>query len=223
MLLLAALGLSMQLVWHAMQPRAQAVAEALSAPASVSFWRAASLGDPVFLSRGLMLWLQSFDNQPGVSIPFRQLDYPRVVSWLQLALQLDARTQYPLLAATRLYAEIPDEARQRLMLDFVLQKFLEDPDHRWPWLAHAVVIAKHRLHDLPLALKFAQILADNTHNNAVPTWARQMHIFLHEDLGEVESARILLGGLLESGAITDANELHFLNERLQALQYSESR
>lgn len=222
-LLLAALGLIMQITWHAMQPRAQATAEALSAPPSVSFWRVASLGDPVLLSRVLMLWLQGFDNQPGVSIPFRNLDYTRVAAWLNIALQLDARAQYPLLAASRLYAEVPDETRQRLMLDFVAQKFREDPERRWPWLAHATVIAKHRLHDLPLALKFAQTLADNTNNNAVPSWARQMHIFLHEDLGEVESARILLGGLLDSGAITDANELRFLSERLRELQQSKSR
>lgn len=223
-MLLAALGLVLQLSWHAAQPRVQATAEALpTAVDNAMFWRVASLGDSVFLSRAVMLWLQGFDNQPGISVPFRNLDYSSVVSWLQTALQLDPRSQYPLLAASRLYAEVPDEKRQRLMLDFVHEKFLENPHHRWPWLAHAVVIAKHRLHDLPMALKFAQSIADNTNNNAVPSWARQMQIFLHEDLGEAESARILLGGLLESGAVTDPNELNFLNDRLQTLQHSEPR
>lgn len=216
-LVIMAAGMVMQLAWSALQPPLSAKAEQLPVPMNVESWRAASFGDPIPLSRALMLWLQCFDNGT-VTIPFRNLDYERVTRWLDTVISLDSKSQYTLLAATRLYAEVPDEPRQRLMLDFVYRKFLEDPAHRWRWLAQAVVIAKHRLNDLPLALKFAQALADNTNNDAVPSWARQMHIFIHEDMGEVESARILLGGLLESGTITDVNELRFLNERLQVLQ-----
>ena len=35
-----------------------------------------------------------------------------------------------------------------------------------------------------------------------------------EDLGDTEGAKILLGGLLESGAIKDPNEIKFLKSRL---------
>jgi hypothetical protein len=45
-----------------------------------------------------------------------------------------------------------------------------------------------------------------------------MHIYALEDMDEVESAKILLGGLLESGAITDEHELWFLQERLKKLE-----
>ncbi len=48
-----------------------------------------------------------------------------------------------------------------------------------------------------------------------------MRIFLLEDMGEVESAKILLGGLLVSGVITDSHEIHFLTERLQRLESEE--
>ena len=220
-LVIAAMGLAMQLVWSVLQPPLLATADELPEPMNAGLWRVASLGDPITLSRALMLWLQCFDNGT-VTIPYRNLDYARVTRWLDTVLNLDSKSQYPLLAATRLYAEVSDEPRQRLMLNFVYQKFLEDPERRWRWLAQGVLIAKHRLNDLPLALKFAQALADNTNNNAIPSWARQMHIFIHEDLGEVESARILLGGLLESGTITDINELRFLSERLQSLQQQHS-
>lgn len=218
-LVIFTVALSAQLMWSALHPTASATAEQLPASMADARWRAASFGDPIPLSHALMLWLQSFDNG-AVTIPFRNLDYLRVTRWLDTILNLDAKSQYPLLVATRLYAEVSDEPRQRLMLDFVYRKFLEDPEQRWRWLAQAAVIAKHRLNDLPLALKFAQALADNTNKNTVPSWARQMHIFIHEDLGEVESARILLGGLLESGTITDINELRFLSERLQSLEPS---
>ncbi len=220
-LAVAVAGLVMQLAWNGLQPPVLAKAEQLPAPMDVELWRVASFGDPITLSRALMLWLQCFDNG-SVTIPFRNLDYARVASWLETSLSLDVKSQYPLLSATRLYAEVSDETRQRRMLDFVYQKFIEAPDLRWRWLAQGAVIAKHRLNDLPLALKFAQALADNTSSKEVPSWARQMHIFIREDMGEVESARILLGGLLESGTITDINELRFLNERLQSLQQQRS-
>lgn len=216
-IVIMSVALALQLAWSALLPRTVASAEQLPVPMKVEFWRVASFGDPLPLAKILMLWLQCFDNG-SVTIPFRNLDYDRVTRWLDIALFLDAKSQYPLLSATRLYAEVSNEPRQRQMLDFVLQKFREDPVQRWRWLAQAVVIAKHRLNDLPLALKFAQALADNTNNTTVPSWARQMHIFIREDLGEVESARILLGGLLDSGSITDVNELRFLSDRLQTLQ-----
>jgi hypothetical protein len=168
-----------------------------------------------------MLWLQVFDNQPGISIPFMALNYARVTAWLERILSLDPRSQYPLLAAARLYGEVPDPQRQREMMDFVYRKFMEDPNNRWRWLAHAAVVAKHQLGDHALALKFARAIADNTRASGVPSWARQMHIFLLEDAGELAAARTLIGGLLASGKIRDPHEIRFLQERLEALERRE--
>ena len=52
----------------------------------------------------------------------------------------------------------------------------------------------------------------------MPHWARQMEVFILEDMNEQDSAAILLGGLLDSGQITDPNELRFLTDRLKDLQ-----
>ena len=43
-------------------------------------------------------------------------------------------------------------------------------------------------------------------------------VTLERDLGELESARILVGGLLESGEITDPRELKFLENKLRELE-----
>ena len=48
-------------------------------------------------------------------------------------LELDPAAQYPLLMATQLYGQVPDEARQRLMCSFVHDQFWRDPDRRWRW------------------------------------------------------------------------------------------
>jgi hypothetical protein len=211
-------GLMLQALIHAATPSPQARAVDLPSAPSVLTLRAASLDEPIGLAKFLTLYLQAFDSQPGVSIPFRDLDYPRVIEWLKRILALDPAGQYPLLAASRLYAEVPVESKQRAMLDFVHDAFLEDPNRRWPWLAHGVIIAKHRLRDLPLAASYAAALRDYATGHGVPHWAQQMEIFVREDMGEVESAKILLGGLLESGKISDPHELTFLTNRLKALE-----
>ena len=87
-----------------------------------------------------------------------------------------------------------------------------------PWLAHAALLAKHRLQDLALARRYAAAIDRSTKSPDVPLWAKQMEIFILEDMNELQAARILLGGLLESGAIHDPAEVRFLRQRLEELE-----
>ncbi len=209
-------ALLIQIAWQGAQPRPAATAAALGAPPPVAALRVASLGEPVVLAQLTALYLQAFDNQPGISIPFRDLDYLRVTQWLATILALDPVGQYPLLLAAQVYSQVPDRARERMMLEFVHRQFMQDPNRRWRWLAHAAIMAKHRLRDAPLALSYARDIARLA--PAAPDWARQMRIFILEDIGELESAKILLGGLLASGEIKDERELRFLAERLESME-----
>jgi len=212
-------ALIVQIAWQTAQPRPVASAVALTAPPPVAVLRVASLGEPVVLAQLTTLYLQAFDNQPGISIPFRDLDYGRVTQWLATILQLDPAGHYPLLMAAQVYSQVPDPARERLMLEFVHEQFLHDPNRRWRWVAHSAIMAHHRLHDTALALRYADDIARLA--PAAPGWARQMRIFILEDIGELESAKILLGGLLESGEIKDERELRFLAERLEGMKNAE--
>ena len=215
---LLAAGISLQLLWQVSLNPSAAGAEDLSAPPTVLTARLGSLGDPLAAAKILMLQLQAFDFQSGNRVPYQALDYARVQAWLALILELDPGGQYPLLAASRLYAEVPDEAKQRSMLDFVYRQYLLDPNRRWPWLAHATFLAKHRLKDIALARKYAATLQKYTTAKDVPAWATTMEIFILEDLNELETARVMIGGLLASGRVTDKGELHFLNGRLQEIE-----
>lgn len=209
-------ALLVQIVMKAREPVPLAHARALSSPPSLSALRVGSLGEPIAAAQVLAQYLQAFDRQPGISLPFRDLDYARVIQWLDAMLDLDPVTQYPLLMASQLYAQVPDPAKQRLMLDFVHRRFLEAPERRWRWLAHGAIMAKHRLRDYRLALRYASDIARLA--SGAPHWARQMHIFILEEMGELESATVLLGGLLASGEITDPNEIHFLTQRLEQMK-----
>ena len=216
-------SLAMQVCWSYARPQAAATAEALPDAPDTRLLHLYGLGEPDTLAKILMLWLQSFDNQPGVSIPFARLDYARVVNWLDALLGLDRRFQYPLLSASRVYTETPDDAKKQQMLEFVHRRFLDDPDRRWPWMAHGVYVAKHRIRDLQLALKYATALRLNVGSNAAPPWVTQMEIFVLEDLGEIESAQIIIGGLLASGRLAgNDSELRFLNNKLAQLEQETS-
>lgn len=209
-------ALCAQIAWQALAPAPVARASALPFPPETASLRLVSLGEPIALAHSLALYLQAFDNQPGISIPYRELDYAAVEAWLTAALMLDPGGHYPLMMAAHLYSRVPDAAKQRRMLDFVHRAFLRDPDGRWRWLAHAAIVAKHRLKDMPLALRYAEEIALKA--GSARGWARQMRIFILEDMGETEAATVLLGGLLASGEVSDPAEIRFLTERLKKLR-----
>jgi hypothetical protein len=216
--MLLAASLAAQLAWQGAQPAvAPSAADLPGAPRSEAL-RLASFGEPEAAARLAMLYLQSFDMGGANSLRYQQLDYTRLVAWLGSILALDPRSQYPLFSAARIYAEIPDAARSRIAMEWVYREFLRDPNRRWPWLAHAALLAKHRLGDLALARRYAAAIDQHTTDPTVPLWARQMEIFILEDMNELEAAKIMIGGLLLSGKIDDPAELRFLKERLDELE-----
>jgi hypothetical protein len=205
-----AAALALQLALHAVLGRPRTGAVDLPPAPAPGVLRLAAFGESAAAARLTMLYVQAFD--------MAALDYARLTAWLRAALALDARTQYPLFSAARVYAEHTDAARARLMLEFIYEEFLRDPNRRWPWLAHAALLAKHRLKDLELARRYAAAVDRYTTATDVPLWARQMEIFILEDMNELDAARVMIGGLLASGKIGDPAELRFLRERLEALE-----
>ena len=210
--------LALQLAWAGMRPSASQRAEDVPPPPRLAALRLASLGEPEALARLAMLYLQAYDLRGANDIPYQNLDYRRLVAWLRVVLALDPKSEYPLFSAARVYAEVPDPAKTKVVLDFVYREYLRDPNHRWPWLAQAAMVAKHRLHDLPLALRYADAIDRYTTASNVPLWAKQMRIFILEDMNELQAAKVILGGLLASGTIKDPAELRFLEHRLQDLE-----
>jgi len=221
--LVLGVALSAQIAWRVVQAPVAPRATDLPPAPSVQALRLASFGETNATARLTMLYLQAFDYSGANANSYGRLDYARLTGWLQAILELDPKSEYPLFAAARVYAENPDPARSRAALEFVYREFFTDPDHRWPWLAHAALLAKHRLHDLGLARRYAAAIDRSTKSPDVPLWARQMEIFILEDMNELQAARILLGGLLESGAIRDPAEARFLRQRLEELERKAGR
>ncbi len=213
-----AFALALQIGVASLQPRPSARAEDLGPAPGANTLRLASVGEPIALATLLMLYLQAFDYQAGSRVPYRDLDYDQLIPWLARILELDPAGQYPLMSASRLYADIPDAAKQRKMLDFVYHEYLKDPNRRWPWLAHGTILAKHRLKDLPLARQYAAALQQHTTTPDAPVWVRQMEPFILEDMNELEAAKIMIGGLLASGQVKDRRDFDLLQRRLEQLE-----
>jgi hypothetical protein len=190
---------------------------------SVAALRLASLGETAAFARLTMLWLQAFDSRADNAIPYQRLDYERLVAWLGAILDVDPRNGYPMFAAARVYAENSDQRRVRRLFDFIEQRFQRDPNTHWLALAQAALLAKHRLNDLPLARRYAAGIQQRTTDPSVPSWARQMEIFILEDMNELEAAKIMLGGLLATGRIRDPEEQRFLEGRLADIEQRQAR
>jgi hypothetical protein len=214
--LAAALGA--QLLVATQRPDPQATLAELGRPPEAALVRLVSLDEPTAAAKLMMLHLQAFDYRAGTRQLYRDLDYADVVAWLDRIVELDPEGQYPLLSASHIYAEVPDPAKTRAMLELIARRYAEDPNRRWPWMAHAAYIAKHRLQDLGLAREYAVALQKHTNAPDAPLWVRQMEFFILEDMNELEAAKVMLGGLVASGQVRDRRDLELLEDRLRSLE-----
>jgi hypothetical protein len=189
----------------------------LGTPPTVAEVRAASMGEGVFAGYLVALYLQNFNVHLGQATAVADIDRRMVTRWLDLSTALDPGTGYPMLLASRHFAETGTPAERRMMLDWVYRRFEEQPNQRWPWLVHAVFVARHVLNDSALALSYAAALRTQVTDPKAPSWVRQMELLLRADLGETEDAKIILSGLVAAGQIRSPAELRFLESRLVAV------
>lgn len=216
-LIFLAVMLLAQLIWHVYFVVPRPHLSELKSPPPLEVLKILSLGDKVTSAKLWSLWLQNVEVQQGQFLSYRQLDYTALIAWLEAILLLDPRAEYPLFSASYHYSSVQDDEKLRRLLDFIYQEWDKMPSERWRWLAHAAILAKHRLEDLPLALRYAEAVAAQA-TAEMPNWVQQMHIFILEDMGELERARLEIGGLLSSGTLTDKNEIRFFQQKLLELE-----
>jgi hypothetical protein len=190
----------------------------LDDPPPTAAVRAAALGEGEFAGYLVMLYVQNLNVHLGLATPLAAIDRPVILLWLDLVTDLDPGSGYPLLLATRHFAETGSPEQRRLMLDWVHRRFEERPNQRWEWLVHAVYVARHVLNDNALAEDYAAALRTRVTDPKAPSWVRQMDLLLHADLGEAADARAILGALVAAGQIRSPAELKFLESRLPPLK-----
>jgi hypothetical protein len=190
----------------------------LPEPASVDFYRALSLGSDRLMSYLLLLNVQLHDNQEGLHRKYTNINYTTLSHWLLSLYELNPHSDYPAFLATRVYSNVPDKARIRKMIDVVETLFQKNPQQHWRRMTEACLLAKHQLQDLNLALILAQKIHALPAEIKLPFWARDMKLVLLDELGQYESAQLLISSLLQGGDIEDPDERRFLEFRLLKIQ-----
>lgn len=192
------------------------MAQTLPNPPSSFLLRLATLNEPVAAAYGSSLYVQLSDvllrTEP------RELVYDDVLKWLRLSRELNPDSGYPLFLASRFFGGLGTLSDRRKMLDFVYNEYRKHPGRDWRWMAHAVFVARHELNDLPLALEYAKALKEQPIEVEIPHWARQMHVFIQIDLGELEAAKVFLGQMLESKAFAHPQDFLFFQQRLKEIE-----
>lgn len=213
-----ALALSTQLTFHSLsiKPKPTPITE-YGTPLPYSVAKILSFGDNELASKFLVLRIQAFDNQPGVSIPFRDLDYFELSDWLNLIVKLDEKSEYPHFLMSKIYSQVVDVNRQYIAVEWVRKQFANRPNERWEWMVHITTFVKHFLHNDELALAYASELRAKTDPHKVPSWVRQIELFFIENDGQFEAAAAILAKQLESGYITEPHEFAFSLDRLEQL------
>ncbi|MBF0438185.1 MAG: hypothetical protein HQL93_03595 [Magnetococcales bacterium] len=193
---LVLIAMGFQATWKIMTPLPTAQFTDFPSPPSSEVLRLSSLGDPISMAIFWMVWLQTFDDQAGVVVPFHKMNFHHLTRWLERILSLDPRSDYPLFAAIRVYAFVPDPDQQRLILDFVHQAFLDAPKNRWQWLAFATLQARHRLQDPQRARLYMDDLGKTIFDNQLPFWVRGLHARILSEQNELEGAKAVIGGIM---------------------------
>ena len=211
--------LGFQILIHQSAVRQSAVDyKPLPTPLSASVYRGLSMGSGQLFSYLLVIRLQLHDNQAGKHIRYSQLDYERLVNWLDQIYRLNPLSEYPMMLASRVYSQTRDKARLRVILEYIDRTFMYNPQLHWRRLAEASVIAKHQLGDLQLALQMAEKLSSQPVSVKMPSWARDMQFILLGDMNEFETAITIIVALLQSDAVKDPDEARFLREKLLDFQ-----
>lgn len=190
----------------------------LGKPYSAAAYRGIAMGSEQLTGYLLAIRLQLHDSQAGQHFNYSLIDYGNLVDWLNQITMVSPGTEYPMLLASRVYTTTRDQERLRLILEFIQQRFDDDPQLHWRRLAEASVIAKHKLQDLDLALAMAKKIAQQPASVKMPPWARDFEFLLLAELNELESAIAIIQALLQTDAVRDPDEKRFLESKLLDFQ-----
>ena len=190
----------------------------LKPPATAELYRNISMGSDRLIAYLLILKVQLHDSQSGRHINYRYLDFNVLKKWLLTVSQINPGSEYPAFLASRVYSSVTDKGKIQVLIDVIQELFQQNPAIHWRRMTEATLLAKHQLKDLPQALKLAEQVSSIPKEFDLPFWARDMKLILMDELGEKESAIILISSMLQSGEIHDNDEKHFLQSRLLKIQ-----
>lgn len=187
-------------------------------PLSAEIYQTVAHGSEKIWSYLLLLKVQLHDNQRGRHENYNNLDYKILSDWLLTLYQLNTESSYPAFLASKVYSQVKDKEKIKMMIEVIDKMFDQNPALNWRRMTEASLLAKHQLNDLSLSLEIANKVAELPATVKMPYWARDMKIILLDELNQLQSAQILISSMLQSGTVTDHDEIRFLQARLLKIQ-----
>ncbi len=190
--------------------------------------KAIAFGDEQFYFRMLSFLLQNAGDTYGRATPLKDYDYTVLYAWWLLLDALDAQSNIIPALASYYYSASQESLRDvPYVVRYLEQHADRYPAVKWWWYAQAAYLARHKLHDMDLALRLANKLANIPKEVKMPLWARQMPAFIHEAKGELEEAYIIIRDILDNYQDIPEGEinymLYFIKDRVKKFEEYEQR
>lgn len=184
------------LVWiysHEKMPKWANVPLAPSAvSATISF-----LGDKEVAYRSLALTLQSFGNGTGQVQALKDYNYNNLATWFYLEDDLNVQSNYVPFLAAYYFSASQDPSKIRPLIEYLRVVGMQPGPDKWRYLGQAVLLARHKLNDMNLALSLADDLA-KTYKPGMPAWPLQMRAIIASGMGEKEMAYNMMVDALQN-------------------------
>ncbi len=173
-----------------------------------------TLGDSEFSYRFLALILQNLGNTGRDIVPLKNYDYEKLGKWFFLLHELDPASDHIPMIASYYFGgtRVPEDVA--VVVNYLKVVGQIPVSEKWRWLAHAAYLARHRMHDLPLALKLAYKLKNLPNSSKFPQWARQMPAFILKEQGEKEAAKHMMENMLVTEKTIHPEEINFMKAYL---------
>lgn len=169
------------------------------------------LSDKALAYRAWAFALQNYGNTGGNYEPLKNYNYAYVGGWFDLLDRLDPHSNVVPLLASYYFGSTQNPQEQLPYVIAYLEKVGTRPEkEKWRWLAQAVYLARHRLHDVPLALRLAKELGD-MYKPGMPAWTLQTEALITAEMGDKEAAYGLLKAMIATESEhMDPNEVNFM-------------
>ena len=178
-----------------------------------------SLGDEQAYFRMKTMELQMAGDTFGRTTALKDYDFPLLKKWFFYLDELDSRSNFTPSIAAYYFSRTQNPPDVIYPLDYLEAHADRDPPNKWWWYSQAIYLANSVLKDKPRALQIAKKL--RAVEADMPMWARQMEVFMHEDLGDKDTAEAIMCEVFEN--FTEIPELernfmmHFFEERLETV------
>ncbi len=156
-----------------------------------------AIGDRQLAFRMISVMLQNFGDTGGRVTPLEDYDFDDLTRWLRLSSMLDPESSFTPYLAALYFGGVQKPSMLPPLLEYLSDAGQRPGGENWRWLAHAAYLARFRMKNMDLALKYARQLAALPGDQ--PVWTRQMPGFILNSTGNKDEALEIMVKIIKEG------------------------